>query len=140
MSTVACYPVLSSTISYLTQKSDIGAAITQFVILNPGRTSDHVEELLVSFRKLASEFGHDPSRICSELQTRVQESMMRYFPNDKVVAEFTSSSYDTDRPEDPRYRVNFNVYFVNEDGSITPSVVAGYFNVKEDYEIELSFK
>ena len=136
----SCLPVLSTTIPYLTTRSDVGAALTKFLLLNPGRTSDMYEEFLLSFRTIASEFGQDRSGICQELQSRMYQALHRYFPDENIVTDFTTSDYDTTREGDPRYRVNFNVYFNNDNGTITPSIVSGYFNIADNNEIEVKFQ
>lgn len=136
---VACIPTLNTAISYLTDRSDIASFLIQYSLLNPGRISDFYNDLLISFRTIASEFGDNRDAICSELKNKFTTILSRYFPNDSITCEFTTAPYDENTPDDPRYRVKFDIYFTLEDGTIQPAVMSGHFNVDENFNITLNF-
>lgn len=139
MDPIACTPTLSTSISYLTDRSDVASAMIQYSLLNPGRISDFYNELLISFRTIASEFGDNKDAICSELKRKFHSALKNYFPNDDINCEFTTAPYDENNPDDPRYRVKFDIYFTLNDGTIQPAVMSGYFNVDKDSSVTLSF-
>lgn len=136
--TTPIIPVLSTSVGYLTERSEIAAATVQYLLLNPGRTSDTHEDLLISFRGLASRFGHDKDLICNELQKSVPNVLARSFPNDNIECKFEAFAYNNDET-DPRFGVSFNILFHKEDGTTEPAVLAGSFLVNDEYHITLNF-
>ena len=139
METQACTPVLSTSISYLKDRPEVASALIQFSLLNPGWISDFYNDMLISFRTVASEYGDNRDSICTELKRKFQVALRKYFPEDIIITDFTASDYDPDNPDDPRYRVNFNIYFTLPDGSVQPAVLSGYFIAGDESRISLSF-
>lgn len=140
---VAACPVLSTSIGYLTERNEIGAALVQYLLLSPGWTSDSHEEELVSFRTIASEVGDNPQAICSLLQEKVTKILNRYFPNDVIEANFTTEAYidpELEYPrEDSRYVVIFDITFITPEGNRVPAVLSGTFTVNKDESITVNF-
>lgn len=139
MQPVACTPVLSTTVSYLTDRSDVATSMIQFCILNPGRISDFYNHILISFRNIASKYGDSRDTICDALKHHFYQSLSSYFPEDSITTNFTTEDYDPDDPDDHRYRVIFDIYFTLPDGTLQPAVLSGYFNVEKDSSITVSF-
>lgn len=131
-------PVLSTSVGYLTERSEIAAATVQYLLLNPGRTSDTHEDLLISFRGLASRYGHDRDLICNELQKAVPVVLARSFPNDNIECKFEAFDYNEDST-DPRFGVSFNILFHKSDGTVEPAVLSGSFLVGDEYDITVDF-
>lgn len=140
MNPIACTPTLSSTISYLTSRSDVATSMIQFCLLNPGRISDHYDGSLISFRTIASAHGDNKDQICQVLKGMFHRALSAYFPDDVIHTNFVAEDYDESNPDDPRYRVVFDIYFGLTDGSLQPGALSGHFIAGDDSEITVSFR
>ena len=136
---IPALPVLSTTVGWVTNKNEIAAALIQFLIMNPGNTSDTVEDLLVSFRKMSATDGHDRMLMCQRLQHAFPPVLQRYYPTDEVKCTFTPEDYDSVENSD-RFGVRFNVLIREKgDTSFRPVVVTGVFVVTENDTIKVNF-
>jgi hypothetical protein len=83
---------------------DIAAYLIRFMFTNPGRTSEHYEDRMVSFQQLAADYESDRESLAGAVQNRLQTAMYQYFPNMGISV---SVRYET--IEDPYYRLIINI-------------------------------
>jgi len=75
--------------------SDIAAYILKFLFWNPGRTSNQIEDELVSMRYLAAKYGENINSFPQALQDRLTQVLKKY--NDKWTAEVTVINRSDDK-------------------------------------------
>ena len=73
----------------LTKPEDIAIYLIRMLFVNPGRTSAFNEEEMISYRKLAAEYGTDPDRLASEIARQLTLAMGHYFPTGGYLAQCT---------------------------------------------------
>lgn len=64
------------------------AYLVRWYFANPGGTSSVIEDDLVSFRKLNSQFGKDPALMCEKTAAALERACHRYAPDVTVTCTY----------------------------------------------------
>ena len=132
-------PVLSSTVSYLTDVRDQVMNLIRFAIMNPGHISDLWDEKLLSCRLLGAKYDYNRINFVDKLNLEFNNLFRHKFPDLNVDANFYASDYD-EKQSDGRFTLSFDVT-IEKDGSTEGALIQGDVSVdKTTYDIELNFK
>ena len=89
-------PTLHSNVGILTEKSDIVAYVIRHILAQAKKTSVHLDNYKVSFRKLEAEYGANTEELRTALSRHLDKVLYRYFPDGSVRVVVTSSPTTTD--------------------------------------------
>ena len=70
----------NSSTSILRTPGDVAAYLIRFMFTNPGRTSEHYENRMISFQKLMASYEHDRDALAEAVQGQLQMALYQYFP------------------------------------------------------------
>lgn len=89
-------PTLHSNVGILTEKSDIVAYVIRHILAQAKKTSVHLDNFKVSFRKLEAEYGANTEELREALSRHLDAVLYRYFPDGSVRVVVGSSATDVD--------------------------------------------
>ena len=89
-------PTLHSNVGILTEKSDIVAYVIRHVLAQSKKTSVHLDEYKVSFRKLEAEYGVNTEELREVLARHLDKVLYRYFSDGSVRVIVSSTPTDKD--------------------------------------------
>lgn len=89
-------PTLHSNVGILTEKADIVAYVIRHVLAQAKKTSVHLDEFKVSFRKLEAQYGANTEELKEALSRHLDRVLYRYFPDGSVRVSVSSSVTDTE--------------------------------------------
>lgn len=110
--TVSITPVLSSTVSYLTDVRDQIMSVVRFAIMNPGRISSLWEDKLISCRVMAAKYEHDRTKFVNEMTVAFDELFSKKFTDYNIQTNFTAEDTDPTNPNG-QFAMNFDITIVS---------------------------
>lgn len=132
-------PVLSSTVSYLTDVRDQVMSLIRFAIMNPGHISNLWDGELLSCRLLGAKYDFNKDRFVEQMNLEFNRLFSRKFPDLSIDANFYAKDYD-ETQSDGRFSLSFDVT-IDKNGSTEGALIQGDVNIdKSTYDIELNFK
>jgi len=93
-------PVLKPGDDQLTSLADIAAYLVRFTLINPGGTSDYLEDSIISLRYLLAKYQDDISGLVSVYGSKLTTAIRNYFPDSGVTVNV---SYELVTDEDGEY-------------------------------------
>lgn len=136
-----CVLALSSDAGIITDVQEITATLIRFTLLSPGFLTTLFRDEEVSFRNLASRYGHNRDALCGALSAKVGPMLKKYFPEYDVLANFTPSDYDLNDsgPLDPRYIVTFDITYRDKNKNIVPGIGSHTLTINTEGQITIHY-
>lgn len=105
-------PSLSNTSAPILSKiEDIAAYLIGWYFTNPGRTSSFIDDELISFRKLNSQYGNNPDQMVSMTEQMFSRALRRYDPDVSCTCTYTKQNkFDEDGILQGTYGIEIEIH------------------------------